>query len=274
MPWPESCASVLLHTCLAPMLCRTRIRAAARWTFQQYIGKTMIVEYSDTHKALVEMAAEAEAREPGTSKYVLVEALSAVRHLCDQYELSYDDVLTEAAGFYRHQQDRDLKNLSQDDDAKAALPMCDWVYFATPSGDEWTITKGFVSEFRMILRTVYDSRGNAITNVRNIRQGDTILLVYGGGRRGKPYRPMFSCTVVAPRAPVPLFENAFTYADHSMLERLQGSKFSPDPHLKTFTGISIEVSRYLEEIPCVIQRPEGNRYASIQRWNQVFDVPA
>jgi len=71
----------------------------------------VIVDYSDTHKALADMAAEAQAQEPGASKYVLIEAVSAVRHLCDQYGLNYEEVLTEGAELYRHQQERDLKKL-------------------------------------------------------------------------------------------------------------------------------------------------------------------
>jgi hypothetical protein len=163
---------------------------------------------------------------------------------------------------------REVPELSHDDFADIALPECDWVYFATPSGDEFTITRAFVNEFGMIFRTVYNSNGIAIPNVKQIRQGDRILLVYGGGR-GKHYRPMFSCRVVAPVRPVPFFEHAFTYADASMEERLQNSKFSPDPHLKRFTGISIEISRNLEHVPCVVRRPNG-MLATIQRWSQVF----
>lgn len=75
----------------------------------------MIVNYSDTHKALADIAAEAEAKEPGISKHVLVEAVSAVRHLCDQYELSYEDVLAEGGELYRFQQERDLKDLESKD---------------------------------------------------------------------------------------------------------------------------------------------------------------
>jgi len=75
------------------------------------IGDTIIVEFSDAHKALADMAAEAEGQELGGSKYVLIEAVSAVRHLSDQYGLNYEEVLTEAAELYRHQQERDLKNL-------------------------------------------------------------------------------------------------------------------------------------------------------------------
>jgi hypothetical protein len=75
------------------------------------IGGAMIVEYSDIHQVLADMVAEAEAQEPGISKQVLNEAVSAVRHLCDQYELNYEQVLAEASKLYRHQRERDLKNL-------------------------------------------------------------------------------------------------------------------------------------------------------------------
>jgi hypothetical protein len=57
------------------------------------------------------MAAQAEGEEAGGSKHVLIEAVSAVRHLCDQYGLNYEEVLAEAAVLYTHQQDRDLENL-------------------------------------------------------------------------------------------------------------------------------------------------------------------
>jgi hypothetical protein len=71
----------------------------------------MIVNYSDTHKLLADMTAEAEAHELGISKHVLVEAVSAVRHLCDQYGLNYEEVLSESGELYRYQQERDLKDL-------------------------------------------------------------------------------------------------------------------------------------------------------------------
>jgi hypothetical protein len=79
--------------------------------FSSTIGSTMIVEYSDAHQGLVDMVGEAEAKEPGIGKYVLIEVVSAVRHLCDQYGLNYEEVIAEAAELYRHQQERDLKNL-------------------------------------------------------------------------------------------------------------------------------------------------------------------
>jgi hypothetical protein len=71
----------------------------------------MIVEYSDAHQALADMVGEAERKEPGIGKHVLIETVSAVRHLCDQYGLEYEEVLAEAAELYRRQQERDLKNL-------------------------------------------------------------------------------------------------------------------------------------------------------------------
>jgi hypothetical protein len=45
----------------------------------------MIVKYSDTYGLLADLAAEAEVQEPGIRKHVLVEAVSAAHHLCDQY---------------------------------------------------------------------------------------------------------------------------------------------------------------------------------------------
>ena len=53
----------------------------------------------------------AQVKEPTTARDVLLEAVSAVRHLCDQYDYDYEELLAEAAEFYRYQQDRDLKDL-------------------------------------------------------------------------------------------------------------------------------------------------------------------
>lgn len=146
-------------------------------------------------------------------------------------------------------------------------PVCTWVYFATPSQEDWRTTRAVVHEFGLIIRTVYDSRDNAVANVKNIQLGDSILLAYGGGRSKKPYRPMFSCLVVAPPRPVPRFD-AFSYADASQHERLRESGYVPDPHLKRFTGISVEVSQNLEGVTRDIPRPGGNN--TIRRWNEVF----
>src|SRR5271169_2273399 len=117
-----------------------------------------------------------------------------------------------------------------DDGNKAGLPVCDWVYFATPSQENWATTKAFADEFGMIIRTVYNSADIPIANVKKLRQGDTVLLVFGGGRRKNPYRPMFSCTIVAPQRPVPKFD-AMSYADASQNERLRRSGYVLDPNL-------------------------------------------
>jgi hypothetical protein len=149
-------------------------------------------------------------------------------------------------------------------DANATLPMCDWVYFATTSQADGATTRAVVSELEMIIRPVYDSREppNAIANVKHIRQGHTILLVYGG--KGQPYRPMFSCKVVAPPRPVPNFE-AFSFADGSQEDRLKSSGFTPDPHLKRFTGISVRMSA--NRLTGSIQKPKGNN--TIRSWKEV-----
>jgi hypothetical protein len=146
----------------------------------------------------------------------------------------------------------------------SGLPACDWVYFATPSKEVWAITRAIVSELGMIVRSVYNN-GNppiAIANVRNIRLGQRILLVYGG--RGEPYRAMFSCTVVAPRRPVPQFE-VFSFADDVQNECLTRSGYSVDPHLNRFTGISVEISP--EHLTGFVRKPLGNN--TIRSWKEV-----
>jgi hypothetical protein len=155
---------------------------------------------------------------------------------------------------------------NQDRKADAALTICDWVYFATPSRENWDATRAVANEFRMIIRPVYNNSDppNAIANVKHIRQGHTILLVYGG--KGAPYRPMFACTVVAPPRPVPHFE-AFSFADESQNERLEKSGYTPDPHLKRFTGISVAISAERFAGSGSVRKPTGNN--TIWRWKHV-----
>jgi hypothetical protein len=152
---------------------------------------------------------------------------------------------------------------------KAPLPECDWVYFATPSKEDWATTRTLADEIGLIVRSVYNSAGTPIANAKRIRQGDTILLVYGGGRSKNPYRPMLSCTVVACPRPVPGFDS-FSFADGPQIERLRNSGYTPDPHFKRFTGISVGVLRGLERFTHSVSRPGGNN--AIRRWDEVFGV--
>lgn len=153
------------------------------------------------------------------------------------------------------------------DQAEGVLPVCDWVYFATSSPEDFATTRNLVREFGMIIRTVFNSAGIRIANVKQLQQGDTILLVHGGGRSKAPYRPMFCCTVVAPGRPVPNFDGV-SFFDESQQERLRNSGYSPDPHLNAFTGISIRISEELEHLACSIPRPLGIN--TLRRWNEVF----
>jgi mRNA-degrading endonuclease RelE of RelBE toxin-antitoxin system len=162
---------------------------------------------------------------------------------------------------------RRIQIQNQDDQAEAVLPVCDWVYFATSSPEDFVTTRNIVREFGMIIRTVFNSAGIRIANVQQVRQRDTILLVHGGGRSKTPYRPMFLCTVVAPSCPVPNFDG-ISFLDESQQERLRNSGYSPDPQLGMFTGISILLSGELEHLECAIPRPLGNN--ALRRWNEVF----
>lgn len=151
--------------------------------------------------------------------------------------------------------------------ANAVLPVCDWVYFATSSPEDFATTRNLVREFGAIIRTVFNSAGIRIANLKQLQQGDTILLVHGGGRNKAPYLPMFSCKVVAPRRPVPNFDG-ISLLDESQQERLRDSGYSPDPHLRMFTGISIQISEELEHLTCSIPRPPGIN--ALRRWEEVF----
>jgi hypothetical protein len=120
-----------------------------------------------------------------------------------------------------------------------------------------------VGELEMIIRPVYDSRNppNAISNVRNIRVGERILLVFGAGGQ---YSPVFVCTVVTPRVPIPGF-NACSFADELQSERLTRSGYTIDPHLGRFTGVSVKAVPL--ELSISIRKPKGNTI--IRKWQEV-----
>jgi plasmid maintenance system killer protein len=160
---------------------------------------------------------------------------------------------------------------NQGEDAKAALLACDWVYFATSPPEDFDRTRNFVRKFRTIIRTAFTSAGTPVANVKRLRQGDTILLVHGGGPSKKPYRPVCSCTVAAPPRPVPGFD-ALTFADASQQKSLRNSGYTPDPHFDRFTGISIKAYRDFEHLTCSISRPPGTH--TIRHSNEVFPAKA
>jgi predicted RNase H-like HicB family nuclease len=63
----------------------------------------MTLSHSETHKALGEMISEGQ--QPEAAEHILAEAVSAVHHLCDQYDLNFQAVLDEGA--LHHQRQRE-----------------------------------------------------------------------------------------------------------------------------------------------------------------------
>lgn len=160
--------------------------------------------------------------------------------------------------------------MGQADKTQSALPVCDWVYFATTAKESWTVTKAFVSAAKIIFAHAYNSQGIRMPNVQRLEPGDKILLVHGGD--GK-YRPLFACTIAAAAKPVsnPDLRHTFpvfSYADESLYERLRSTGYDPDPVLKKFVSITISDLQDLRDIACSIPHPPGNN--TLRRWEEVF----
>jgi hypothetical protein len=147
------------------------------------------------------------------------------------------------------------------------IPICDWVYFATPSQAGREATSTLISDCHLILRSAYNTAGLAIANTRRIKLGDRILVVYGGGRDRQPYTPMFSCVVSDPPRPVPGFE-AFSFAEGADSRRLESAGYPRDPILQKFTGISVRILRDLNSLSQGVTKPVGNN--TIRSWGEVF----
>jgi hypothetical protein len=149
------------------------------------------------------------------------------------------------------------------------LPVCNWVYFATPAKESWTVTRDFVDVAKIIFCHIYNKSGLLMPNVQHLQRGEQILLVHGG--HGQPYRALFCCKIEAAAKPVQASHQSFdvlSYADESLYERLTSSGYDPDPVLKKFTGISIAAPQDLRHITRSIPKPKGNN--TLRRWDEVF----
>lgn len=148
-----------------------------------------------------------------------------------------------------------------------SIPQCTWVYFATDSAEDFAATKRIVTALGLIVRTVYNSRDIAVANTKQLRVGDSILLVHGGGDRGLSYRPMLACEVVAPSQPIPGF-NGLSFADDRQARQLENSRYPQDSHFRRYTGISVKTLAELDDIAIPIPRPRNQN--AIRRWDEIF----
>jgi hypothetical protein len=48
---------------------------------------------------------------PATPRDILMEAASTIHHLCDKHEVDYPEMMADADGLYRHQQQRETAYL-------------------------------------------------------------------------------------------------------------------------------------------------------------------
>jgi hypothetical protein len=148
------------------------------------------------------------------------------------------------------------------------LPRCDFVYFATPACAPETLTAEFVDSAKAIIAHAYNRVGQRMPLVQALRPGDEILLVYGTA--GK-YRPVFRCRVRVPEEPVrqgmQRFDG-FCYIPERLHNQLQSAGYEPDPVIRQFVGIAIELVEDLRQIDCTITKPKGNN--TLRRWSEVF----
>ena len=162
----------------------------------------------------------------------------------------------------------------QDGRREDDLPVCDWVYFATPAVGSGAEHLGeFVARAKLIVAHVYQD-GDALIRmplVQRLRPGDTILLVYGG--HGRPYRAVAACTVAASAKPVQTPNHTFEVF-HCIEDPLAGEVaalgYRPDPVVKRLTAISLAEVRDVSHLDCPIRKPEGNN--TLRRWAEVFSA--
>lgn len=82
----------------------------------------------------------------------------------------------------------------------SVLPICDWIYYATPACASACQTAEIVVQAKQIIRTLFNSKGQRIANVQHVEPGDKILLAFGG--EGKAYKPLLCGTVTTAASPI------------------------------------------------------------------------
>jgi hypothetical protein len=153
-------------------------------------------------------------------------------------------------------------------DTDAALPECDFVYFATPACGSWTITAEFVDSAKAIIAHAYNNAGLRMPLIQTLRPGHQILLAYGAA--GK-YSPVFRCQVCASPEPVRTRQHTFDVfccIAAEFHDRLKAEGYAVDPVIQHFTGISISELQDLRDNKSTIVKPKGNN--TLRRWKEVF----
>jgi hypothetical protein len=151
------------------------------------------------------------------------------------------------------------------------LPQCDWVYFAGTARANRTETYAIAVQEEIIVRTLYNTAGLCIPNVKQLEPGHKLLLAYGG--QGMPYRALCWCRIASPDQPVQRDGHLFPacgLADPTLHQLLLNARYAPDPVLKQFTVIPITEINDVHEFALTAPHPRGNN--AIRRWHEVFPI--
>jgi predicted RNase H-like nuclease len=177
-----------------------------------------------------------------------------------------------------HEEERPVPDNAAGKPAAASdLPRSDWVYFATPSvGQGANALRDLVRKAGMIFCHLYFDKDDVyqrLPHVKDLQQGDRLVLVYGAGRE---YSVVLGCVIHNADRSVLNQQNGqmfdvFSYVDDpSVCELLTSQGYTPDPRLGRFTGISVEVLADVPDIPGPISRPRPGDRRTIWRWDEVF----
>ena len=150
----------------------------------------------------------------------------------------------------------------------ATLPLCDFVYFATPACGTLETTMGFVYAAQAIIAHAYNSAEMLMPLVLHLRPGHRILVAYGSNGQ---YTPILSCELGLSRAPVVTSKHTldvFCDVPEALHPRLRDTGYSPDPFVRRFVGISVAAFQDLSGSPHRITKPKGNN--TLRRWAEVF----
>jgi len=145
----------------------------------------------------------------------------------------------------------------------------DWIYFSNES--KWNLDGfcEFVSEQKLIVRTIHNKARIPVPNVLQLKPGERILLVYKADR--KPHIQLFACTIGQSPNPIRsdrhLFD-AFSRIEGRFEDMLTEAGFDTDPVVGGFTGIYLSETEDLHRAEIDLRKPVP--MMAIQRWADVF----
>lgn len=140
-----------------------------------------------------------------------------------------------------------------------------WVYFATPTKANRSDTYELAYSRGVVCCNAKNAAGSLKPNVKRLRPGDLMLLVYG---KDGEYEPQLYLTVEPPTKTPIADTDVLHELANELTPILEGAGYTPDPSLDVFTGFRVTpCSDWKGQIPEKLRKPSGQNF--LRTWEEV-----